>query len=50
MQAAEIQSEVEKQLRVERAEMKRQKADYERVISDLRAERSQSSAEAEKVL
>lgn len=46
--AAEIQSEVEKQLRVERAEMKRQKADYERVISDLRAERSQSSAEAEK--
>ena len=48
-QAAEIKSEVEKQMRLERAEFARQKAEDERTISDLQAECCQLTAEVEKV-
>jgi len=49
-QAEEIKSVVEKQMRSERAEFERRQAEYERMVSDLRAECRQLAAEAEKVL
>jgi len=50
IQAAEIKSEVEKKMRLERAEFERQKAEYEQKIAHLQALCNQLTVDADKVL